>query len=83
LNIKKGEGMRLISFFHAGSKSIGAELNEEEVIDLHRANALMPNNLREFLEMGDQALELTRELLEEPLRGTILKKRDILLAAPI
>ncbi len=75
--------MRLISFFHAGSKSIGAELNEEEVIDLHRANALMPNNLREFLEMGDQALELTRELLEEPLRGTILRKRDILLAAPI
>jgi 2-keto-4-pentenoate hydratase/2-oxohepta-3-ene-1,7-dioic acid hydratase in catechol pathway len=75
--------MRLISFFHAGSKSIGAELNEEEVIDLHRANALMPNTLREFLEMGDQALELTREMVEEPLRGTILKKRDILLAAPI
>ena len=75
--------MRLISFFHAGSKSIGAELNDREIIDLHRANALMPNNLREFLEMGDQALELTRELLEEPLRGTILKKRDIILGAPI
>jgi 2-keto-4-pentenoate hydratase/2-oxohepta-3-ene-1,7-dioic acid hydratase in catechol pathway len=75
--------MRLLSFYYAGNKSIGVELEAGRILDLHRAHPLIPGTMRSFLELGSEALDLTRQLMEKPPLGAIMHLREITLSAPL
>ena len=74
--------MRLLAFVHRGRKSIGAELNSDQVLDFKTAHRGLPAGMREFVEMGDEGLEMAKGLLAKPVRGAILPKRDLYICAP-
>ncbi len=74
--------MRLLAFVHRGRRSIGAELDAGRVLDLALAGA-MPSSMRAFLELGDEGMAAARRLLEKPVQGAILQKRDLHMLGPI
>jgi len=75
--------MRLLSFSHHGRRSVGAELNAEHVLDFHIANHSLPPRMREFLELGEDAMDLGRRLMKAPPRGAIVHRREIHVLSPL
>jgi len=75
--------MRLLSFSHRGRRSVGAELDSSHVLDLNLAQGGLPAGMRAFLERGESALDLTRDLLKSPPKGAILASRDLQLLSPL
>jgi 2-keto-4-pentenoate hydratase/2-oxohepta-3-ene-1,7-dioic acid hydratase in catechol pathway len=74
--------MRLLAFTHRGRRSIGAELDTEQVLDFSLAGGL-PSGMRAFLELGDNGIAAAKRLLEKPVKGAILQRRDVHVLAPI
>jgi 2-keto-4-pentenoate hydratase/2-oxohepta-3-ene-1,7-dioic acid hydratase in catechol pathway len=74
--------MRLLAFTHRGSRSIGLELDNNQVLDLS-LSAGLPRSMRAFLEMGDSGMETARKLLERPCKGAVLYKRDLRQLGPL
>jgi 2-keto-4-pentenoate hydratase/2-oxohepta-3-ene-1,7-dioic acid hydratase in catechol pathway len=74
--------MRLLAFAHRGRRSIGAELSENQVLDLALAGGL-PASMRAFLELGDEGMAKAKRLLEKPVRGAVVHKRDLHLLGPV
>jgi 2-keto-4-pentenoate hydratase/2-oxohepta-3-ene-1,7-dioic acid hydratase in catechol pathway len=74
--------MRLLAFVDRGRRSIGAELNSEQIVDFHLAQGAMPSGMRALLELGEEGIEKIRRILEKPPRGAILKRRGLYLCSP-
>jgi len=74
--------MRLLAFTHRGRRSIGMELDAERVLDFSLARGL-PSGMRAFLEMGDDGMATAERLLERPVKGAILQRRDLQVLAPL
>jgi 2-keto-4-pentenoate hydratase/2-oxohepta-3-ene-1,7-dioic acid hydratase in catechol pathway len=74
--------MRLLAFVDRGRRSIGVELNSEQILDLHLADGGIPAGMRALLELADEGIARIRRALEMPPRGAILWKRDIHVCAP-
>ena len=74
--------MRLLAFTHRGRRSIGAELDAERVLDLSWAGGL-PTGMRAFLELGDDGIAAAKRLMERPVKGAILQKRDLQVLGPL
>ena len=74
--------MRLLAFTHRGRRSIGAELDAERVLDFSVAGNL-PSGMRAFLELGDDGMVAARRLVEKPVKGAILQRRDLHVLGPI
>jgi len=74
--------MRLLAFTHRGRRSIGAELDADQVLDFSLAAAL-PSSMRAFLELGDDGMAAAKRLLEKPVKGAILQRRDLHVLAPL
>ena len=60
--------MRLLAFTHRGRRSIGAELDADQVLDFSLAGGL-PSSMRAFLELGDGGMTTAKRLLEKPVKG--------------
>ena len=74
--------MRLLAFTHRGRRSIGAELDADQVLDFSLAGGL-PSSMRAFLELGDGGMTTAKRLLEKPVKGAILQRRDLHVLAPL
>ncbi len=74
--------MRLLAFLHRGRRSIGAELSSEHILDFHLAGAL-PSSMRAFLELGDEGLAAAKRLLEKPIKGALIPRRDLQILGPL
>ena len=74
--------MRLLAFTHRGRRSIGAELDADQVLDFSLAGGL-PSSMRAFLELGDSGMTAVKRLLEKPVKGAILQRRDLHVLAPL
>ena len=74
--------MRLLAFVDRGRRSIGAELNSEQIVDFHLAQGAMPGGMRALLELGEEGIEKIRRILEKPPRGAILQRRGLHLCSP-
>jgi 2-keto-4-pentenoate hydratase/2-oxohepta-3-ene-1,7-dioic acid hydratase in catechol pathway len=74
--------MRLLAFTHRGRRSIGAELDTEQVLDFSLAGGL-PSGMRAFLELGDNGIAAAKRLLEKPVKGAILQRRDLHVLSPL
>jgi len=74
--------MRLLAFTHRGRRSIGAELDADQVLDFSLAGGL-PSSMRAFLELGDDGMTAVKRLLEKPVKGAILQRRDLHVLAPL
>jgi len=75
--------MRLLAFTHRGRKSVGAEIDSEQVLDFCLGRPSLPAGMRSFLEMGEDGMEIARRLLEDPPGGTILHKRELTICPPL
>src|SRR5215831_19259565 len=85
LLVSKGEEsleMRLLAFVDRGRRSIGAELDSDQIVDFRLAQGSMPVGMRALLELGEEGIEKIRRILERPPRGAILQKRDLHLCSP-
>jgi 2-keto-4-pentenoate hydratase/2-oxohepta-3-ene-1,7-dioic acid hydratase in catechol pathway len=78
----KGAVMRLLAFVHRGRRSIGAELDENQIVDFALAGGL-PTGMRAFLELGDTGMGAAKQLMEKPAKGAILQKQSLHLLAPL
>jgi len=74
--------MKLLAFVDRGRRSIGAELNSQQIVDFQLAQGGMPGGMRALLEKGEDGIEKIRRILEKPPRGAILQKRDLRLCSP-
>ena len=74
--------MRLLAFVHRGRRSIGAELDENQIVDFALAGGL-PTGMRAFLELGDTGMGAAKQLMEKPAKGAILQKKSLHLLAPL
>lgn len=74
--------MRLLAFVHRGRRSVGAELDDRQVLDFALAGSL-PGGMRAFLELGDEGMAAARRLLERPVKGAILQRNDLHVLSPL
>jgi|RhiMetdeSRZDD1v2_1073273.scaffolds.fasta_scaffold78621_3 2-keto-4-pentenoate hydratase/2-oxohepta-3-ene-1,7-dioic acid hydratase in catechol pathway len=74
--------MRLLAFVDRGRRSIGAELNPDQIVDFRLAQGSMPVGMRALLELGEEGIEKIRRILDKPPRGAILQKRDLHFCSP-
>ncbi|PYV45557.1 MAG: hypothetical protein DMG06_02020 [Acidobacteria bacterium] len=75
--------MRLLAFVHCGRRSIGAELNSNQVLDFNLAHGSLRAGMRAFLELGEEGMGTARKLLEKPPKGAILQARDLRIISPL
>jgi acylpyruvate hydrolase len=78
--------VKLVTFLTAGQARLGALLpasNEQQIVDLNRADARLPDNMLGFLEMGQSALALARQVLAAPPAAAVLARAAVTLKAPI
>jgi acylpyruvate hydrolase len=74
--------MRLVTFRHEQGERIGVQL-ASHILDLSRASAGIPTDMKTFLSQGESALAQTREALASIKEGWLLAESDITLLAPI
>jgi len=78
--------VKLVTFLTAGQARLGALLpasNEQQIVDLNRADARLPDNMLGFLEMGQGALTLAQQVLAGPPPAAVLARAAVTLKAPI
>jgi acylpyruvate hydrolase len=76
--------MRLITFTTSDQiPRLGALWANEQLLDLNRADARLPTDMLDFLNMGQSAIELARKAVERPSSEERLSLADIKLLAPI
>ncbi|HSB01930.1 MAG TPA: fumarylacetoacetate hydrolase family protein [Anaerolineales bacterium] len=74
--------MRLVTFRHAQREQIGVQL-ESNILDLSRAAAGIPTDMKAFLSLGEAALAQTHEVLASIKEEWLLPESDVTLLAPV
>ena len=78
--------MKLVTFLANGQARLGALLsasNEQQIVDLNRADARLPDNIIAFLEAGQTAHALAQQVLAAPPAAAVLARSSVTLKAPI
>ena len=78
--------MKLVTFLANGQTRLGALLpasHEQQIVDLNRADAHLPDNIIAFLEAGPSALTLAQQAVAAPPPAAILARSAVTLKAPI
>jgi acylpyruvate hydrolase len=78
--------VKLVTFLTNGQARLGALLpasNDQQIVDLNRADSRLPDNMLAFLEAGQGALALAQQALAGPPPGAVLARADVTLKAPI
>ncbi|NP_001184157.1 fumarylacetoacetate hydrolase domain-containing protein 2A [Xenopus tropicalis] len=84
ISLSPALNMRLVQFQNSGSQNpkIGLELQDGgNVIDLNAYDPSLPCRMREFLEIGESALQIAKRALDS--NQHILSRSEISLLAPI
>jgi acylpyruvate hydrolase len=74
--------MRLVTFRHDHRERIGVQL-ESSILDLSRASAQMPTDMKTFLSLGEMALAQTHEALDSVKEEWLLPESEVTLLAPV
>lgn len=78
--------MKLVTFLANGQARLGALLpasNEQQIVDLNRADARLPDNMLAFLEAGQSALALAQQALAAPPPAAVVARSAVTLKAPL
>ena len=78
--------MRLNTFLHNGQMRLGAfspGTNDAYIIDLNRADSRLPDSMMSFLEAGDAALILARQVVSDPPSSAVVDRALVTVKAPI
>ena len=68
--------MRLVTFTHNGQRRLGAR-SGDQIIDLHTADASIPDNMRDFLAAGDAALSSAQAAIGKGEHGVAVSEATI------
>ncbi len=75
--------MKLVSFLKEDEARLGLFL-DEKIYDLNKINANIPDNMAEFLVMGDEVMELARKveksIIENKIKPSTVRVDDYLMA---
>jgi acylpyruvate hydrolase len=74
--------MRLVTFEYYGQIRLGVQVGTS-ILDLHRANPVLPDEILAFLSVGDSALNLARETLASAAPKMFTLLEQVTLLAPI
>lgn len=74
--------MRLVTFRHDHRECIGVQL-EASILDLSRASADLPTDMKVFLSLGEKALVQTHAMLASVKKEWLLPESDVTLLAPV
>lgn len=72
--------MRLVTFEYHNVRGLGVR-SGQSIVDLRQADASLPNNMRDFLAAGENALERARKALDEG--DHLIPSADVKICAPI
>ena len=75
--------MKLVTFTHNGHSRIGALVADGTIVDLNRANPLLPTDMLAFLAGGADAKKLAEKALAIPLPSAVLSQSAVTLQAPL
>lgn len=75
--------MKLVTFVHNGHSRIGALVADGAIVDLNRANPLLPTDMLAFLAGGAEAKKLAEKALAIPLPSAVLSQSAVTLQAPL
>jgi acylpyruvate hydrolase len=78
--------MKLITFSHDDQMRLGAfrpDSNEAQIIDLQRADGRLPDTIIAFLEAGEVAQALARQVIAAPPPAALIDRAVVTLKAPI
>ena len=73
--------MKLVTFTTGGKTRIGKLFNEKTIVDLSTALPNLPTDMRAFLDAGDAAMDLVRNVNESS--GVTYSLADVTLEAPV
>lgn len=74
--------MRLVTFHHQNRERLGLQF-ESQNLDLSRASAGIPTDMKAFLALGESALAQAHEALDSVREEWLLAESDVILLAPI
>jgi len=78
--------MRLVTFLVNGQARLGALLpasNDQQIVDLNRADSRIPDNMIAFLEAGQPAQALAQQALATPPAAAVVERTAVKLKAPV
>ena len=75
--------MKLVTFTHNGHSRIGALVADGTIVDLNRANPLLPTDMLAFLAGGADTKSLAEKALAIPLPSAVLSQSAVTLQAPL
>jgi len=78
--------MKLVTFAHNGQMRLGAfqpNTNDQQIVDLHLADARLPEAMLAFLEAGQPALALAQQALAAPPAVAVVARSAVTLKAPV
>ena len=75
--------MKLVTFIHNGHSRIGALVGDGSIVDLNRANPLLPADMLAFLAGGSDAQNLAEKALASALPSAVVARSAVMLQAPI
>ncbi len=75
--------MKLVTFVHNGHSRIGALVGDGSIVDLNRANPLLPADMLAFLAGGSDAQNLAEKALASALPSALVARSAVTLQAPI
>jgi 2-keto-4-pentenoate hydratase/2-oxohepta-3-ene-1,7-dioic acid hydratase in catechol pathway len=74
--------MQLVTFLERGFKRIGIQL-DTGILDLSRVSPELPENMIDFLALGESARAITEKACSAPQESWLIDKGDVSLCAPI
>lgn len=75
--------MKLVTFTHNGQSRLGAQRADGSVIDLNRANPLLPTDILTFLSAGADAQALAEKAIASAPAAAVLAHAAVTLEAPL
>src|SRR5258708_40310498 len=78
--------MKRVPFLRNNQRPPGAsqpETQDEKIVDLHQADARLPDNMLAFLEAGESARSLAKQVLTNPPTAAVVDRAAVKLKAPI
>lgn len=74
--------MRLVQFVADGKNSVGVEVEKDGgIVDLCKFDSSVPNNMREFLQLGSKMADIAKKAKEQ--KASIIERSAIQLKAPV
>ena len=75
--------MKLVTFVHNGHSRIGVLVGDGSIVDLNRANPILPTDMLVFLAGGADTKNLAEKAVLSPQPSSVLARSAVTLRAPI